>query len=99
MHTYEKLDLGVPTKLTDLSLSVRHTISCPRCGWTHPVPIEYTDWKEIAGRYEKAYLEMSRSFFTKLIEAGIAFDVPLVEYFEADKQILLAQLKDILNGK
>lgn len=61
------------------------------------MPLEYTDWRAVAENYERAYNTMATQFFSKLEEAGKTFDVPLVEYFDADRQILLAQLRDILD--
>ena len=74
-----------------------HTVDCPRCHWRQPVPVEYTDWRSVAETYERAYKTMATQFFSKLKEAGETFDVPLVEYFEADRQIMLAQLRAILD--
>jgi len=103
MHRHEKIALMACTSVTELpSLRhILHTVDCPKCHWRQPVPIEYTDWKAVAETYEQAYKDMANSFFRKLDEAGKAFDVPLVEYFDADRQIMLAELRQIiarLNG-
>ena len=103
MHRHEKISLMACTSVTELpSLRhILHTVDCPRCQYRQPVPIEYTDWKAVAETYEKAYKDMANSFFRKLSEAGKTFDVPLVEYFDADRQIMIAQLREIpgqLNG-
>jgi len=98
MHKHEKISLMACTSVTELpSLKhMLHTVDCPRCHYRQPVPLEYTDWKAVAETYEKAYKDMANSFFRKLDEAGKQFDVPLVEYFDADRQILLAELRAIL---
>lgn len=99
MHKHEKITLMACESLTELP-SVRHllhTVDCPKCHWRQPVPMEYTDWRAVAETYERAYKTMGTQFFKKLEEAAKAFDVPLVEYFDADRQIMLAQLRDILD--
>lgn len=98
MHRHEKISLMLCESVTELpSLRhILHTVDCPRCHFRQPVPIEYTDWKAVAETYEQAYKAMANSFFSKLEEAGKTFDVPLVEYFDADRQIMIAQLREIL---
>lgn len=99
MHKYEKISLMSCDSLTKLppALHILHTVDCPNCHWRQPVPTEYTDWRAVAETYERAYNKMATTFFAKLHEAGKSFDVPLVEYFEADRQIMLAQLREILD--
>ena len=99
MHRYEKISLMDCTSLTELPpvMHILHTVDCPQCHYRHAVRPEYTDWREVAETYERAYKKMATTFFTKLDEAGKTFDVPLVEYFDADRQIMLATLRDILN--
>jgi cyclopropane fatty-acyl-phospholipid synthase-like methyltransferase len=98
MHKYEKISLMECRSLTELpSLKhMLHTVDCPNCHWCQPVPLEYTDWKSVAETYEQAYKDMATTFFKKLDEAGKQFDVPLVEYFDADRQIMLAELRQII---
>lgn len=99
MHRYEKINLMKCERLDELP-SIKHayaTLDCPQCHWRTPIPPEYTDWRAVAETYEKAYKTMGAQFFQKLEEAAKTFDVPLVEYFDADRQIMLAQLRDILD--
>ena len=55
------------------------------------------DWKAVAQTYEQAYKEMADSFFEKLKEAAEVFNVPLVEYFDVDRPILLSELQGIID--
>lgn len=95
MHRYEKLTFEA-IESCDLPNLHSHVVECPKCRWCHPVPNEYTDWKEVADRYQKGYRDLVRHIDKQLREAGEAFDVPLIEYFEAGKQELIDSLKAII---
>lgn len=97
MHRFEKLTFPAVTSITELPSAwlALHTVDCPQCRFRHPVPTEYTDWKAVAAFYEDAYKKMAAAFFSKLEEAGNTFNVPLVEYFDVDRQILLAELRAV----
>lgn len=96
MHRYEKITLSALQDPKILPQFESHTVDCPKCGYRHPVPVEYTDWHAVAETYRNAYENMMASVWAKLKEAGDAFDVPLQEYFEADRQAMLAELRVIL---
>lgn len=98
MHTNERIELS-PASLTELppTYSAIHTVDCPRCHYRQPVSAEYTDWKAVAEAYRDAYKAMGEAFLRKLKEAAEAFGVPLEEFFDVDRQILLAEIQEILD--
>lgn len=96
MHTNEKIDFFACTDFKTMPLMKSAIVECPRCSWRIPVPPEYRDWRAIAETYREAYDKMTDSFFKELKEAGEQFDAPLVEYFDANRQALIAELTMIL---
>jgi hypothetical protein len=62
------------------------------------VPVKYTDWQETAERYRRAYEAMMTKLGVLLKEAGEQFDVPLVEYFDTERQLMIQMLNEIIAG-
>lgn len=96
MHKHEKISFEPTEDFAFLPLPRIATVDCPQCRYRIPVPNEYTDWKAVAETYRTAYERMTKGFFDLLKEAGEQFDAPLVEYFEASRATLLAELKNTL---
>lgn len=93
---FEKLEWEPVNNLLSLPTLKRHTVDCPNCNFRHPVLPEYTDWKEVAERYRYSYTGMINAFIGLLKEAGVEFDAPLVEYFEASQFELKQLLHELL---
>lgn len=96
MRKCESLFFEEPKDFMSLPAFKLHTVDCPQCHLRHPVPDEYIDWRATAETYQKAYESMTTGFFDLLKEAGEQFDVPLVEYFEADRESLISQIKELM---
>lgn len=97
MHKFEKITfepVTSPHKLPDLKLD---RLECPNCRSVIPVPPEYVDWKEVADLYKATHERMMKHLWENLKEAGEQFNVPLVEYFEADRHLLISLMEEILN--
>jgi hypothetical protein len=96
MHKLETLTFDEIQSLDELPRLRIDVVDCPRCHWKQVVPAEYTDWKQVAETYRAAYKRMVACFFAKLEEAATAYDVPLVEYFDVDRQLMLSELQEFL---
>lgn len=97
MHTNKPIDIFSSLDInTSSALERISTVDCPRCHWRQPVPVEFVDWKAIAEVYRNAYDSLGRGFMEKIKEMGEQFDAPLLEYLEADKRTMLAQLEALI---
>jgi hypothetical protein len=99
MHTNENLNFGKLTSINALPKLTMDVVECPKCHYRIPVPVEYTDWKETAERYRKCYEAMMAKFGVLLKEAGEQFDVPLVEYFDTERLLMIQMLNEIIEDR
>lgn len=97
MHTNEKIDFFACDDFKSMPKMKSDIVECERCHWRIPVPVQYGDWRAIAETYREGYEKMTASFFEQLKECGEQFDVPLIEYFEANRLTFLAELRAILS--
>ena len=74
---------------------------CGRCGnvFRIPVPSEYEDWKKVAKYYQQAYECMIKEFSRILQEMSEQFQVPLVEYVDLERELLIQQLNQWLSER
>lgn len=96
MHKLETLKFDEIQSFDELPRLRMDIVECPQCHYKQPVPAEYTDWRQVAETYRAAYKKMVAGFYAKLEEAATAYDVPLVEYFDVDRQLLLSELQELL---
>jgi hypothetical protein len=96
MHSHEKLSFEAVTDYTMMPKLVCNRVECPQCHYIHAVPLEFVDWHEVAETYQRAHEKMCDSFFALLKEAGEQFDVPLVEYFWANNETFIAELRQLI---
>ena len=94
---YEQLNFATPKNFHTAPDFESHTVDCPCCAFRHPVQACYTDWEEVAQKYQKAYDDMSSTFLRVIAEAEEVWDVPLEGWIQAKKEILLATLTDTMN--
>jgi DNA-directed RNA polymerase subunit RPC12/RpoP len=99
MHTNENLNFDKLTNINQLPKLKMDVVQCPQCNYRIPVPVEYTDYKETAERYRKCYEAMMAKLGFLLKEAGEQFDVPLVEYFDTERQLMISMLNEIIEGR
>lgn len=96
MHRRERIIFNAVTDFTKLPDFKSHTVDCPKCHYRQPVPVEYTDWKRVAETYKDSYSAMGNGFMELLKEMEEQFDVPLLAYLDAHREVLIATMQGIL---
>lgn len=72
------------------------TVDCPQCNYRILVDPDYYDWKKDADLYRKMYREMHEFFADEFAEAGRVYNLPLAEWFEGRKLVIIAQLEALV---
>jgi hypothetical protein len=68
---------------------------CPKCGYHVPVQTAHIDWEKACRELEDVIKKMNEQFDRMTKEAGEAFDVPLYEYWAAQKLELMQYLREL----